>query len=72
MMHQCECAISYAKWYVRSVCVARFGKTDILQSVTKWMAKNTVPVTIWGVPVGKGEGDEIFRIWGLPVTIRCL
>ena len=83
MMHQCECAISYAKWYVRSVCVARLGKKDILQCVTKWMAKNTVPVTIWGVPVWKGGGrrnishlgtprnHKVFvTIWGLTYTKR--
>ena len=27
------------------------AKKDILQCVTKLMTKNTVPVTIWGVPV---------------------
>ena len=62
-------------WYVRSVStrkLARFGEKDILQCVTKWMAKNTVPVTIWGVPIWKGEGRQKNCIWGLPVTIRCL
>ncbi len=60
---------------VCSLCVhvARFGEKDILQCVTKWMAKNTVPVTIiWGVPIWKGGGKKKIRIWGLPVTIRCL
>jgi len=66
MMHQCECAISYAKWYVRSVCMARFSKTDILQCVTKWMAKITVPVTIWGVPVWKGGGRRNISHLGTP------
>ena len=62
-------------WYVCSVCtrkLACFGKKDILQCVAKWMAKNTVPVTIWIVPVWKGEGRQKNRIWGLPVTVRCL
>ncbi len=58
--------------------VACFGEKDILQSVTEWMAKNIVPVTIWGVPVWKGEGRQkishlgtprnhkvFFTIWGL-------
>ncbi len=41
--------------------------------VTEWMAKNTVPVSIWGVPVyGNGEGDEKLPIRGPPITIRCL
>ena len=56
----------------------RVGEKDILQCVTKWMAKNTVPVTIWGVPIWKGGGrqknthlgtprnHEVFvTIWGL-------
>ena len=33
-------------WYVRSVCtrkLARFGKKDILQCVTKWMPKTQSP-----------------------------
>jgi hypothetical protein len=30
-------------------------------------------VSIWGSdPYGKGEGDETFPIWGLPIAIRCL
>jgi hypothetical protein len=70
---------------VRSVCVARFGKKDILQCVTKWMAKNTVPVTIWGVPVWKGGGrrnishlgtprnHKVFvTIWGLTCILHIL
>jgi hypothetical protein len=33
-------------WYVCSVSkrkLARFGKQDILQGMTKWMSKNTFP-----------------------------
>ena len=49
------------------VHVARFGKKDIIQCVTKWMAKNTVPVTIiWGVPVWKGGGRRFFLHLGTP------
>ena len=54
---------------VCSLCVhvARFGEKDILQCVTKWMAKNTVPVTIiWGVPVWKGGGRQFFLHLGTP------
>ena len=57
------------EWYVRSVCtrkLARFGKKDIIQCVTKWMAKNTVPVTIWGVPVWKGGGRQKNSHLGTP------
>ena len=35
-----------------------FGKKGILQCVTKWMAKTTVPVTIWVVFVWKGGGRQ--------------
>ena len=56
-------------WYVCSVCtrkLARFGKKDILQCVTKWVAKNTVPITIWGVPIWKGGGRLKFSHLGTP------
>ena len=52
---------SMVVWYVRSVCtqkLARFGKKDILQCVTKWMAKNTAPATIWEVLVWNGGGRK--------------
>jgi hypothetical protein len=38
------------------VYVACFDKKDIIQCVAKWMAKNTVPVTIWGVPIRMKRG----------------
>ena len=40
------------------VYVACFDKKDIIQCVAKWMAKNTVPVTIWGVPIRMERGRE--------------
>jgi hypothetical protein len=48
------------------VHVARFGKKDIIQSATKWMVKNTVPVTIWGVPVWKGGGRQKIAFGDFP------
>jgi hypothetical protein len=65
---------------VCSLCVhvACFGKKNILQCMTKWIAKITVPVTIWGVPVWKGRkkshlgtprNHKVFvTIWGLTHT----
>ncbi len=71
-------------WYVCSVCkrkLDRFGKKDILKCETKWMTKNTVPITIWGVPIWKGAGRRknlhlgtprnhkvVVTIWGLTST----
>ncbi len=45
---------------------ASFGKKDILQCMTKWMAKNTVPITIWGVPVWLWGGRQKSSHLGTP------
>ena len=42
------------------------AKKDILQCVTKWVAKNTVPITIWGVPIWKGGGRLKISHLGTP------
>jgi len=56
-------------WNGMFALCARKNWLDILQCVTKWMTKNTVPVTKWKSSYGKGEGDKKICIWGLPVTI---
>ncbi len=83
---ECEQAIWYhmqalqlcmAKWSVppgaREYSLA-WAKKDILQCVTKWMAKNTVPIWLWGgrqkkLHLGTPHNHKVFvTIWGLTYT----
>jgi hypothetical protein len=63
-----EWELQYDPQMVKRLCinVSALGEKDILQSVTEWMAKNTVPVTIWGVPVWNGGGRRKISHVGTP------
>ena len=55
---RCDCMV---KWYVppgAKEYLLAWAKKDILQCVTKWMAKNTGPVTIRGVPIWLWGGRQ--------------